>query len=282
MTLLLIVTACSSARPTENIPSNELFLIPEADSLAMWATEADRQTAQDILTAMQANSEQVCADLQTACEFPIRIEIYPDQASFDTHVMNQEMRGFFAISGDRHIIQMVSPANPWPHKISYQDGILVAVHEFAHLALDEVNPEIPTWLDEGTAVYVGPHKTYTTVCQIAFPFEMMPPFRQLEADYNSIPAPDLFAYTAVDFIVSEYGIEKLRKLLRSPEDLERVLGVSRAVFEEEWQRFMRAQYHNYKAQAIPALGIVCVTLLALGGIMIGKVVRRRRKETGSC
>jgi hypothetical protein len=248
ITVHLLIAACNSPASSSMTPTstNELLLMARTNPFSVWATEADRQTAQDILVAIQSGSGQVCADLQTACQVPIKVEVYPDQISFDQHVMNPEMRGFFAISGEQSLIQMVSPANPSPHEISYDDGVLVAVHEFAHLALDEVNPTLPTWLDEGAAVYMGPHKLYTTVCQIAFPFEMVPSFRQLMEDYESVQAPDLFAYTAVDFIVNELGLEKLNLLLRTPDDLEHVLGVSHAAFEENWHQFIRAHYHNYK------------------------------------
>ncbi|MGE5374473.1 MAG: hypothetical protein ACM3XO_05395 [Bacteroidota bacterium] len=255
LALLLAGSSCSnrSAIPFNPVlatqASNGLILIQESDSHAIWAAQTDRQTARDILAALQANSEQICADLQTKCRFPVLVEVYPDQASFDKHVMNPEMRGFFAISGFPHTIQMVSPANPAPHQVSYEEGVSVAVHEFVHLALDEVNDELPIWLDEGTAVYLAPHRRYTRVCEQAFPFELVPSFRQLEEDYEDIQAADLFAYTAVDFIVSRYGMETLNSLLHTPQDLEQILGLSQEEFEESWLRFMRTHYHNHSAKA---------------------------------
>ena len=193
---------------------------------------------------IQSSSEGICKSLQTLCQFPVAVELYPDQASFDEHVMNPDMRGFFAISGPPHTIQMVSPSNPAPHKIPYEEGVSVAVHEFTHLALDEINPGMPTWLDEGTAIYFGPHTPYTTVCQERFPFEYMPSFQRLKEEYNDLPAPDLFAYTAVDFIVHDYGMEKLNLLLRTPENMEDIFGVTNETFEDGWQNFIRTQYHN--------------------------------------
>jgi hypothetical protein len=244
----LLVTACNRNTPRSLSPisTNELFLVSQSDTFSVWAAEADKQTALDILAAIRTGSGQVCMDLQTDCQFSVMVEIYPDQSSFDEHVMDPEMRGFFAISGNGDTIQIVSPANPSPHKISYEDGVLVAVHEFAHLALDEINPNLPPWLDEGAAVYIGPHTPYTTVCQIAFPFEMIPSFEQLVNHYDEVQAPDLFAYTAVDFIVHEFGLETLNLLLRTPDDLEQVLGISQAGFEAGWHEFIRAHYHNSK------------------------------------
>ncbi len=248
---LFIYSGCVSvnaAVPTStstSIPSRHgLHLLIEANQTSIWAEEADRQTAQDVFSALQANSMQICKMIQTECRFPLVVEIYPDQASFDEYVINPEMHSYFAISGSPHIIQMVSPANPAPHTISYEDGVLVAVHEFTHLALDEVNTDLPTWLDEGTAVYLGPHQLYTTACQSAFPFELTPSFQELEQNYDRIQAPDLFAYTAVDFVIHQYGLEKLNQLLRTPEELENILDVSKKAFEENWQYFIRTQYQN--------------------------------------
>jgi RNA polymerase sigma-70 factor (ECF subfamily) len=247
----LILTGCQDSTPLPAPYRNGLIQVIQNDSLSVWATEADRQAAQDVHAAIQSYSEEICASLQTQCRFPVTVELYPDQAGFDRHVINPEMRGFFAISGPPHTIQMVSPANPAPHAISYEDGVAVSVHEFAHLALDEINPGMPTWLDEGTAIFVGPHAPYTVVCQEKFPFEYIPSLQRLEEDYNGIPAPDLFAYTAVDYIVHEYGIEKLNLLLRTPEAMEDILGVSKGMFEEGWQNFMRDQYHNNQTKESP-------------------------------
>ncbi len=237
-----ITAACNGPSSKESI--NGLTLLANDGSRSVWATEADRQTAQDILGAIKKSSKQICDDLQTECQFSVVVEVYPDQASFDEHVMNPEMRGFLAISGQPHTIQMVSPANPGSHKISYNDGVSVAVHEFIHLTLDKINPDMPAWLDEGTAVYVGPHRLYTTVCRSAFPFDLIPSFQQLEEDYNSVQAPDLFAYTLIDFIVSQYGMDKLNFLLRSPDELENTLGNSKGTLEAQWKQFMQARYRN--------------------------------------
>ena len=75
--------------------------------------------------------------------------------NFQRQFMNRAMRGYFALSGNGRI-QIVSPANSGRDALSYEDGVGVAVHEFVHLALDQIDPELPDWLEEGTAVYLAP------------------------------------------------------------------------------------------------------------------------------
>lgn len=273
--LLCVLPGCGRRPSTSaaSLSTDKLTLMNKSASITVWATAVDRQAAKDVFAALQVNSEQICAALQTACEFHTTVEIYPDQPSFDEHAMDPDMRGFFAISGNGRI-QMVSPANPGATKISYKDGTLVAAHEYTHLALDEVNPEMPLWLDEGAAIYIGPHNIYTTVCRYLFPFEKIPSFRQLADHYNEVSAPDLFAYSAVDFIVHEYGLGKLNELLRSPDGFEEDPGTSEAEFEYNWHEYMRAQYHNYTASIIPVLGTGCI--FVLGAVIMISVARRRR------
>jgi hypothetical protein len=237
------VNVASPISATSN-KTHGLSLEVDTGTLSIWTTESDRLTAQDVARAIESTAGGICSSLQTPCQFSTVVEIYPDQASFDQHVMNRHMRGYFAVSGQPYKIQLVSPANPQPHQISYRDGVQVAVHEFVHLALDEINPSLPAWLDEGTAVYFGPHDLYVSVCQSAFPIELSPSFQQLTESYEDVTAPDLFAYAAVEFIVHEYGVDQLNQLLRSPEELEGILGVSPAEFEARWRSFMKDQYHT--------------------------------------
>lgn len=61
---------------------------------------------------------------------------------------------------------MVSPRLPAAGAhLSYDDRVAIAVHEFAHLVENEINPDLPVWLEEGAAIYIGPHQAYDEVCQ---------------------------------------------------------------------------------------------------------------------
>jgi len=206
-------------------------------------SEVAPEVLQDVKNALQAQAGPICIDLQIDCRFTIMLEVFPDQQSFDRMVMNPEMGGFFAISGQNRI-QMVSPDNPAPHEISYEDGISIAVHEFVHLALDKIDPDLPAWLDEGTAVYLGPHAIYDYVCRGYFPFDQIPRLRELRENYSQVPAADLFAYSLVSYIAGEYGLDTLNALLRAPYSSEEILGVADQTLDVAWRQYIETTCTN--------------------------------------
>jgi hypothetical protein len=141
---------------------------------------------------------------------------------------------------------MVSPSNSTDLlKDNYLQRVSIAVHEYAHLVNNAINPNMPPWLNEGTAIYSGPHDIYIYVCQNMFPFEKIPSFSEMEQAYESVPAADLFAYAMVDFIANEYGPETLNILIRNPDAFENILGTTRSEFEQHWREYMELNYNKH-------------------------------------
>jgi len=172
----------------------------------------------------------------------VLVTIYSSLAALEQHGMNPAMRGYRAYSGRRRI-EMVTPREPLRiggTRVPYEERVLIAVHEFVHLVNDEVNPAMPSWLDEGLACFVGPHAIYTYVCQHQFPFSQVPTFRRLEESYSSVPAADLFAYSLIDFVCARAGRPSLARLARSPETLLEILGVrDRTELDIRWKDHLR-------------------------------------------
>jgi hypothetical protein len=97
-------------------------------------------------------------------------------------------------------------------------------------------------LNEGVAIYIGPHAMYAYVCQNRFPFAQLPTFGEMEQSYAAVPAGDLFAYALVDFIANEYGQKTLNSLMRAPDSFDEILGVTRREFEQHWRQYMNQHY----------------------------------------
>jgi hypothetical protein len=217
-------------------------LVQQTGIFTVYGVEGDGQAVQDVAEALQEQALQINRAFDYDYRDPVTVEIFPDQASLDQYGMNPDMQGYYAYSGN-HRIQMVSPSKPTAQReVDYSQRVLIAVHEYVHLVNNAINPNLPLWLNEGVAVYMGPHALYTYVCQNMFPFEQTPPFRELEQSYDSVPAADLFAYAVVDFIAHEYGQEKLNLLMRNPDRLEDILGTARSEVEQRWREYMNLHY----------------------------------------
>ncbi len=227
-------TATAQPAPTAIPPPSPA---PTAALISVAGPGIPASILDDIATAIGAGAPGSCAALQVACDFPVAVEVYADQASFDRAVMNPDMRGFFALSGNGRI-QVVSPANSGRADLSYEDGVGVAVHEFVHLALDQIAPELPDWLEEGTAVYLGPHAPYDRACREQLSGLALPRLADLRDHYGEVPAPDLFAYTLVASIVDAHDVTALNALLRAPAALEATLGLPAAEIEAAWWTFV--------------------------------------------
>jgi len=225
------------ATPTAS-SDTPLALLRHVDDLQIFGAPQDQAAIDDIAEAVKKQAPIACALLGHDCAIRAVIEVYPDQQSFDRHVMNPKYRGFFAISGYGKI-QVVSPAMLAPHApLSYEERKLIAVHELVHLVLNDINPNLPPWLGEGMAVYAGPHAVYSAVCEQGFPFDMMPRLQSLLDAYDNVPAADLFAYTVVWYIASEHGLDRLNALIRAPDRLETLLGSSTEQLEFQWRDFV--------------------------------------------
>lgn len=243
-----LLAACSSSQATTatSIPLGPtLAVVQQAGIFTVAGIAGDEQQVEDVAEALQANFPQITQTLEVDYYEPVSVELFPDQDSLDQFGMNPEMVGFYAYSGD-HRIQMVSPRNTplTGYDPGYSQRVLIAVHEFVHLVNNAINEEMPDWLNEGIAVYVGPHEIYAYVCQHQFPFDRIPSLTDLEQSYDEVPAADLFAYTLIDFIAADYGMDTVNDLFRRPEALEEIVGLPRAEFEQQWRVYMNAHYAN--------------------------------------
>jgi len=237
---MLPVTPASNAglRPSFTV-------VQQTGIFIVYGGKGDQQAVQDIAEALQEQAPLINRAMEYDYRDPITVEIFSDQDSLDHYGMNPDLQGYYAYSGD-HRIQMVSPRQPAAHlEVDYSQRVLIAVHEYVHLVNNAINPDMPSWLNEGVAVYMGPHDLYTYVCQNIFPFEQIPSFRELEQSYDFVPAADLFSYAVVDFIAHEYGPKKLNQLIRNPDRLEDILETTRSEFELHWQEYMNLHYTQH-------------------------------------
>lgn len=213
----------------------------QAGQFTIFAFKGEEQAVIDVGRALLEHAPQVCRELGLAFHDPVTVELHSNQASLDRQIADPGSRGHYAHSEGRRI-RMITPRQPIKNlDLPYPTRVQIAVHEFAHIVNGAINPQMPLWLNEGTAVFAAPHAPYAYVCRNRFPREGIPALRQLQESYDSVRAGDLFAFTVVDFIVAEFGRETLHRVIRAP-DCNAAVRRLHPDFEHRWRTFMEQHY----------------------------------------
>lgn len=237
--IFLIFCACAvtqTAAPTA-VASN---LPADGDEFRFIYGSADEDVFADYQAVLDLHCPGVRRDLQFTGPTHYTVEIFPDQKAYDAGLTDEGVTGSPACSGDGKI-SLVSPRSPIRVPgISYDQRLMMAVHEYAHLLVNEINPDVPIWLAEGIACYEGAGGTYIekggTVAK-ALPAIA---FSAIQDSYYGTPAADVYSFLAVKYIIDTYGLDKLNRLLRNTGDIEGILGVNTLDFEKQWIGFVQS------------------------------------------
>jgi hypothetical protein len=145
------------------------------------------------------------------------VEVFPTQTEFDRNIINHELAGSPAISGYGKI-QMVSPkAEIKIDKIPYQSRLMFIVHEYIHTCIDQINPSLPIFLNEGLACYYGSYDFYKGVVEIYLDqLTLKPSIDQLINNYYKIPGVDVYSFLFIDFLIKMEGLQNLPSILKNP------------------------------------------------------------------
>lgn len=179
---------------------------------------------------------RITTDLRTELSEKLPIYIYSDPASFHVAIGRPDASDYTVGTAGDGTIKMVSPINSRTH--SYEEMLKVAVHEFAHIVVSQINPDyisIPIWLNEGVATYEA-HQEPKQLGVSKYPTLKYPTLDELSAYDQSFSDLDgySYSYTLVSFLVDEYGWEKIRALIDSYSDIEAILGVPENEFHALW------------------------------------------------
>ena len=192
--------------------------------------------------------EDVEVLLQTEVPYPIRVVVWrtesdgelaqrPRGAVFEATVITGGSR----VSPDLlHVYDALS---------SFTDVVRhEAAHIVTHVAGDGPFAQVPSWLDEGTAVYAqtDPGPGYTSGVNFAVQTDTLFRLRSLNAPANEAEEVNAFygqSWSTVDYLVDEYGEQKLADLYAAIFDgsdinraLEQVYGFDTDGLYNEWRR----------------------------------------------
>lgn len=207
-----------------------------------YSIDRDSSTVREISSLMDSAYTVICSNLDLIYKHPVVVEVFPSQKSYDENIMNPQMRGTPAVSGN-YKIQLVSPRSPIAIQgIPYIERLWFAVHEFAHLAIDQIPGDIPEWIDEGIACFEGSYKVYSYICLHYYPKGELPTLESLTTSYHKIPAADIYSFSLVEFLINRFGRNMFNYYIRHSQNPEIVFNTSTREIYKGWNDYVATHY----------------------------------------
>lgn len=116
-------------------------------------------------------------------------------------------------------------------------------HEFTHkvtMALAQDNYQ-PDWLSEGIAMYLAQEKDRSEPYYEELLKNGIPQIYTLIKNYKD---RYIYGYSMVEYIIEEYGREKLVELLMESGDIQKVLNISEDEFRDCWIEFLEGKINK--------------------------------------
>jgi tetratricopeptide (TPR) repeat protein len=236
--------------------------------------ERDGMLAQYVLAALETAYEVLGRDLGYRPSTPVRIEIFPDHERF--HAASSLSKRDIEVAGAVGICKfdkvMVLSPRVLLRGYRWLDAL---VHEYVHYVIVKLSDDkAPIWIHEGvakyeesrwrsaTSLYLNPLNR--TLLAEALQTGDFVTFEQMEPSLVRLETPQQVqlayaeAASSVEFMLSRVGYPGLREIFQemartgsrgAKGPIEQVLGISFAVFEDEWKQFLRAK------QLTPVAGV---------------------------
>ncbi|MNI76823.1 hypothetical protein D3C73_1330760 [compost metagenome] len=145
-------------------------------------------------------------------------------------------------------IIIASPMNPPPGS-DFDNVLKTAVHEFVHIIVNKINKDIPRWLNEGIACFEAKDNNDDWIketVQKGLINNKVPTFKDLDTgdDFSTFFDRDgyQYSYTIIESIVEEFGYDKLRSLIKYPNEFKRIFIINEKQLQDKWINFIKKNY----------------------------------------
>lgn len=243
---ILTFIGCSKNISPNNDSDDNFKLQMENENFKFYSFNQDKDCLDDLAKVLKDNYSRISKDLNINLKDKIIIEIYPDINSYHNSIGSPNAPDWVVGTGWGNKIKMVSPLNPGKQH-TYETLKQVVVHEFTHVAISSINSNldsIPLWLNEGTAVYEAKQMSDNTRVAIKEKVNNneIPSLSKMSPENFSATGGYAFSYTAIEYIVKNYGYDTLISLLKTPTNLEKIIGTNMIEFEGNWRSYLKENY----------------------------------------
>ena len=217
----------------------------ETEHFILKYMNSDENVIGEIENTLEGSFAGITGTLGADMAEKVTAEIYPTFEEFNRAMLTPS-------GGDGHMgnafegsFAIVSP-NDIGVEFTRESMMRAYVHEFVHTVLNKVSDKIPAYLHEGMAAYLARQSGDFGMPELNIPwafshnsFPDMQTVKKMTAGTGDVY---VIGSALVDYIVTEYGNEKLAALLKSPEDYFAVFGKTEDEFYSEWVEWLKSKY----------------------------------------
>lgn len=248
--ILFLFSSCGQNKSISTATNDDVKLQLTTEYFNFYCNDGDKRCLNDLANNLNDNYKRITNDLHATIPGRVNIYMYPDLITFHKEINQPNAPNWVVGTAcQNNSIKMVSPLNSGGTH-SYNEMVQVIVHEFTHIVISSINSNvnvIPIWLNEGTAEFEAKQMTegYKKTLKNKLLQNYYPTLSDLEKDTYTFGNDGgyQYSYTIVDYIVKNYGYDKLRDLIKSPFDFLGVLGISEGEFQKSWTNYL---IQNYK------------------------------------
>lgn len=133
-------------------PTDEPAQQKETEHFVFWCTNQDVEVLEALAEALEDCHDRVTSDLGKTLSEKTEVHIAPGLKAYHDMIGRPDDPDWSVGQAYNSVIYMVSPLNPGPAH-DYDDMMLVAVHEYVHIVVEQFGRRQPTYLNEGIASY---------------------------------------------------------------------------------------------------------------------------------
>jgi len=232
-----------------------IFFLPESRKIIKtdhftfkFSSNIDTSRIQELASSLESNYVRIGNDLKTSPSSNIEVNLYAQRWRYIKATGNWSASGSIEGISKLHFVE-----EAWGEP----DNKKVAIHEFAHTvtlkllldsetqpldpkAFDKKFASFPTWLWESISVYEANQLTDPR----SLPFLSKGSYPNIPELNNRSKGGKIYkvGFTIIEFILHQYGQDKLIELIKNFGDLSRTFKVTDDQFCKDWYAFLKQQY----------------------------------------
>ncbi|MBW6492151.1 MAG: hypothetical protein K0B15_13270 [Lentimicrobium sp.] len=228
--------------------NDSLNLAKESQHFNLYSTNGDIKVLYSLAITLENNYSRITNHLGIQIDKKINVKVFPNVKTFHAAINYPNAPDWVVGSCNGDELMMVSPLNPGSVH-TYESLMQVIVHEFLHIAVSHARGDngwttLPRWLSEGYAQYeAGQVNEYIRKSVKSSLIDKTPPtWTQLDTasvmEFGKMNGYGL-SVMIVEFLIVTYGIDKLVLLIKEPENIEIIYGLSKDALEKQWIHYLK-------------------------------------------